>query len=99
MNTDSSQTDVESVAGQEATIPEQNRVDDSPEYGRPNYEVSYYSERINAHAFSTFSTRHDAIGYIAKALRNEWMKRPTLKYNSSFDRKDSATLQSWANSW
>jgi len=83
-----------------STIPESNKIDESAQYGRPAYEVSFYSENINAHAFMTFHTRHDAVGKIAEGLREGWMKRPTLTYVEGYHSNEETTqLSAWANSW
>jgi len=83
-----------------STIPESNQYDPEGTYSRPQFQVSYYSERINAHAFTSFKSRHDAIGYIAKELREGRMKRPTLKYVEGYHSNEETTqLGAWANSW
>lgn len=80
-------------------IAEENRVT-SGEYGRPQYRVSFYSEHINAHAFATFPSRHDAVGYIVSELRRGMMKRPTLKYVEGYHKNEERTiLDDWANEW
>lgn len=53
-------------------------------YGYPRFEVSYYSQRINAGAFQTFETRHEAIGCIARGMREGWIERPTITYEEDY---------------
>lgn len=68
-------------------IPEEHRADMNScgHYGRPQYKVGFYSEQINARAMATFETRHEAVGYVAQATREGWMKRPAIGYRESYD--------------
>lgn len=85
------QTVGEQESDEGTSIPEEHRVGrDSPgHYGRPQFKVSYYSQRINAGAIVTFETRHEAVGYVAIGAREGWMERPMVGYRGSYDHRPS----------
>lgn len=88
MSAELAQTDDEHdmTGGRGNVIPEEHRVDMNScgHYGRPQFKVSFYSERFNARAMAAFESRHEAVGYVAQASREGWMKRPSIGYRESY---------------
>lgn len=71
-------------------IPDQHRVTeyDNAEYGRPRFRLHYYDQGINATAFRTFSSRHEAVGVLTKLEREGRCEHPRvdprIEYEESY---------------
>lgn len=53
-------------------------------YGRPRFKLTYYSNGINAWAYKTFETRHEAVGEKAKLERRGRAEMTEIKYEESY---------------
>lgn len=68
-------------------IKEQHRVTryGSGHYGRPRWIVKYYSNSINARAFVSCETRHEAIGMIPLLKRTDDAEQIEIEYEAQIN--------------